>query len=121
MLLWKAACRLFFRFDVEWVGEVPEDPWEYLRIIAVLNHTSLWEPVFLGIVPNRVVWQLARYGVVPIAAKTMQRPGAGWIFRFAGRRVIAISRKRDFALVVEATATSVFSSTRSGRPSSRTP
>jgi len=95
MLLWKAACRLFFRYEVEWVGEVPDDPWSHLRIIAILNHTSLWEPLLLAVVPNRVLWQLARDGVVPIASKTMERPGAGRIFQLAGRRVIAVSRKRD--------------------------
>lgn len=95
MMMWKAACRLFFRYDMEWVGEVPADPWSDLRIIAILNHTSLWEPLLLAVVPNRVVWQLARDGVVPIASKTMDRRGAGLIFRFAGRRVIPVSRKRD--------------------------
>lgn len=95
LLLWRKACRLFFRFDCEWVGRRPEDPWADVRIIAVLNHTSLYEPVFLALVPTRLLWQLARDGVVPIASKTMERRGAGWAFRFAGRRVISVSRKRD--------------------------
>jgi 1-acyl-sn-glycerol-3-phosphate acyltransferase len=97
MLLWKATCRALFRFDVEWVGDTPKNPWQDLRIIAILNHTSLWEPVFLAVVPNDVVWRLANEGVVPIASKTMDRPGAGWAFRFAGRRVISVSRKRDMS------------------------
>jgi 1-acyl-sn-glycerol-3-phosphate acyltransferase len=95
MLLFKLACLVFYRFDMEWVGDVPDDPWDDIRILAVLNHTSLWEPILLGVVPNRVLWQLARDSVVPIASKTMDRPGAGWAFRFAGRRVISVSRKRD--------------------------
>jgi 1-acyl-sn-glycerol-3-phosphate acyltransferase len=95
MLLWKAVCRLFYRFDVEWVGDPPADRWDALRIIAILNHTSLLEPILLAVVPNRVIWQLARGGVVPIASKTMDRRAAGWAFRFAGRRVIPVSRKRD--------------------------
>lgn len=95
LVLWKALSRLFFRFDVEWVGEVPEDPWEDLRIIAVLHHTSLYEPVFAAILPNHMLWRIARDAVVPIASKTMERRGAGWIFRFAGRRVVPVSRRRD--------------------------
>ncbi len=97
LLLWRTFCRLFFRFDCEWVGKKPRDPWEDLRIIAILNHTSLYEPIFVGVVPMRVVWQLAQYGVVPIASKTMDRPAAGWAFRFAGRRVIPVTRKRDMS------------------------
>lgn len=96
LLLCKLACRLFYRYDVEWVGRVPADRWAGLRILAILNHTSLDEPVFLPLAPTRVVWRLAREGVVPIASKTMKRAGAGWVLRFAGRRVISISRKRDY-------------------------
>ncbi|CAN5824990.1 hypothetical protein BH23GEM5_BH23GEM5_27520 [soil metagenome] len=96
LVLWKAVSRLFFRFDVAWVGKVPEDPWKDLRIIAVLHHTSLYEPVFVSILPNHMLWRIARDAVVPIASKTMDRKGAGWMFRFAGRRVIPVSRKRDF-------------------------
>ncbi len=96
LVLWKAVSRLFFRFDMAWVGKVPEDPWKDLRIIAVLHHTSLYEPVFVSILPNRMLWRIARDAVVPIASKTMDRKGAGWMFRFAGRRVIPVSRKRDF-------------------------
>ncbi|HEV2149764.1 MAG TPA: 1-acyl-sn-glycerol-3-phosphate acyltransferase [Longimicrobiaceae bacterium] len=97
LLLWKVLSRLFYRFDVEWVGEVPEDPWEDLRIISVLHHTSLYEPVFAAVLPNRVVWRIARDAVVPIASKTMERRGAGWMFRFVGRRVVPVSRKRDLS------------------------
>ena len=95
LVLLKAVSRLFFRFKVEWVGKVPEDPWDDLRIIAVLHHTSLYEPVFAAILPNHMLWRIARDAVVPIASKTMERRGAGWMFRFVGRRVISVSRKRD--------------------------
>jgi 1-acyl-sn-glycerol-3-phosphate acyltransferase len=97
LLLWKGICRLVYRFDAEWVGTPPADRWKGLRIIAILNHTSLYEPVFLALVPNRVVWQLANQGVIPVASKTMKSPGAGWALRFVGRRVISVSRKRDFS------------------------
>lgn len=95
LLLGKALSRLFYRFDVEWVGEVPEDPWEKLRVIAVLHHTSLYEPVYVGVLPVRVIWRIARDAVVPIADKTIQRRDAGWIFRLVARRVVPVSRKRD--------------------------
>lgn len=95
LLVGKALSRLFFRFDVGWVGRVPEDRWERLRLIAVLHHTSLYEPVFLAILPNRLLWRIARDAVVPIASKTMERKRTGWLFRFAGRRVVSVSRKRD--------------------------
>jgi hypothetical protein len=97
LLAWKIAGLLFFRFDVEWVDRGPGDPWTGLRIIAILNHTSLFEGIYLAVVPVRVLWELANHAVVPIASKTMDRRGAGLAFRFAGRRVISISRRRDLS------------------------
>jgi 1-acyl-sn-glycerol-3-phosphate acyltransferase len=97
LLFWKILGLLFFRQEVGWVGTRPEDPWKDLRILAILNHTSLLEPLYLAVVPVRVLWRLAGHGVVPIASKTMERRGAGLAFRFAGRRVIAVSRKRDLS------------------------
>jgi hypothetical protein len=78
---WKTLSRLLYRFDAEWVGDVPADPWADVRIIAVLNHTSLFEPVFLALVPHRVLWRIAQDAVVPIASKTMERTTSGWAFR----------------------------------------
>jgi 1-acyl-sn-glycerol-3-phosphate acyltransferase len=95
LLAVKVASRLFYRFDVEWVGAPPPRPWRDIRIIAVLNHTSLYEPIFAGIVPVRVLWKMANHGVVPIADKTMERPAIGWIFRNVGGCVVSVSRKRD--------------------------
>jgi hypothetical protein len=63
--------------------------------VAFLNHTSLFEPVFLGGVPNSFIWRLAAHGVVPAADKTTGRPLVGLIFKFVAHHVIAITRERD--------------------------
>lgn len=91
----KYLSRIFYRFDFAWVGDVPPDPWRHLRLVAFLNHTSLFEPVFLGGVPNHFIWRLAAHGVVPAADKTTGRPLVGLIFRFVAHRVVAITRERD--------------------------
>jgi len=91
----KFLSKLFYRHDFAWVGETPEDPWANVRLVAFLNHTSLFEPVFLGAVPNRFIWRLAAHGVVPAADKTTDRPLVGLIFRFVAHHVIAITRQRD--------------------------
>jgi hypothetical protein len=94
---WKMLSRMFYRFDVRWVGDVPQDPWADLRLISVVNHTSLFEPVFLALVPAGVLRQLARNAVVPVASKTMERRASRWAFSFAGRRVVPVTRKRDMS------------------------
>ena len=92
----KILSRLFYRHDWSFVGqEVPSDPWRGVRLVVFLNHTSLFEPVFLGVPPAGFIWRLAAHGVVPAADKTTDRPLVGMIFRFIAHRVIPITRQRD--------------------------
>ena len=91
----KYLSKAFYRYDFGFIGETPADPWANIRLVAFLNHTSLFEPVFLGAVPNRFIWRLAAHGVVPAADKTTDRPLVGIIFKFVAHHVIAITRQRD--------------------------
>ena len=91
----KYLSRIFYRHDFAFIGDPPSDPWANLRLVAFLNHTSLFEPVFLGGVPNRFLWRLAAHGVVPAADKTTGRPLVGLLFRFVAHHVVAITRERD--------------------------
>lgn len=91
----KYLSRIFYRHDFAFIGPTPADPWADLRLVVFLNHTSLFEPVFLGGVPNRFIWRLAAHGVVPAADKTTGRPLVGLIFKFVAHHVIPITRERD--------------------------
>jgi len=95
LLTLKYLSKIFYRHDFAWVGDVPPDPWKGIRLVAFLNHTSLFEPVFLGGVPNSFVWRIAAHGVIPAADKTTGRPLVGLIFKFVAHHVIAITRERD--------------------------
>ena len=59
----KYLSRLFYRHDFAWVGDVPPHPWRNIRLVVFLNHTSLFEPVFLGGVPNGFLWRLAAHRI----------------------------------------------------------
>ncbi|HEX8255092.1 MAG TPA: 1-acyl-sn-glycerol-3-phosphate acyltransferase [Thermoanaerobaculia bacterium] len=91
----KILSRIFYRHDWGWVGTIPPNPWKKLRLVVFLNHTSLFEPVFLGVPPASFIWRLAAHGVVPAADKTTDRPLVGMIFKFIAHEVIAITRQRD--------------------------
>ena len=91
----KYLSKIFYRHDFAWVGDVPRRPWHNIRLVAFLNHTSLFEPVFLGGVPNSFIWRLAAHGVIPAADKTTGRPLVGLIFKFVAHHVIPITRERD--------------------------
>jgi 1-acyl-sn-glycerol-3-phosphate acyltransferase len=95
LLAVKYAARTFYRFDVGWVGSVPENPWDSLRMVLILNHTSLYEPLFAGWVPNHFLKQLARDGVIPVADKTFCRPVVGRFFKLVAQKVVPVTRERD--------------------------
>lgn len=92
----KALSRTFYRHELRWIGSAP-DPrvWKQLRLIAFLNHTSLYEPLFAGSVPNSMLWRMATKGLVPAAQKTTQRPLVGLLFKLVAKNVIPITRERD--------------------------
>lgn len=95
LLFLKYLSKVFYRHDFGWIGKTPRDPWAGIRLVAFLNHTSLFEPVFLGGVPDRFIWRLAAHGVIPAASKTTERPLVGLIFKFVAHHVIPITRERD--------------------------
>lgn len=95
LLALKVLSKIFYRHDFAFIGPTPPDPWKGLRLVAFLNHTSLFEPVFLGGVPNRFIWRIAAHGVVPAADKTTDRPLVGLIFKFVAHHVVAVTRARD--------------------------
>lgn len=95
LLLVKVFCRTFYRMEMRFIGDVPPEPWRRHRVVAILNHTSLYEPLFAGGCPNHFLWRLARHGVVPIAQKTTKRAVVGKLFRLVAKHVISITRQRD--------------------------
>jgi hypothetical protein len=95
LLAVKYGSRALYDIREEWVGEVPEDPWKGIRLIAVLHHTSLAEGVYLAVVPNRVLRKMARHAVLPVARETMDRKLEGRIFKLLIPNAVPITRRRD--------------------------
>ena len=95
LLLVKVLTRTFWRVEMRFIGDVPPEPWRRHRLVAILNHTSLYEPLFAGGCPNHFLWRLARHGVVPIAQKTANRAVVGKLFSLVAKHVISITRQRD--------------------------
>jgi hypothetical protein len=95
LLLIKLLSRFFYRIEMRWIGGEAPDAWENIRLVALLNHTSLFEPIFAGGPPNSFLWRIARHGVVPAADKTICRPVVGRLFRFVAHHVVSITRERD--------------------------
>jgi hypothetical protein len=95
LCLIKVVSNLFYRIDMRFIGEVPLAPWSGLRLVAFLNHTSLFEPLYAGGCPPSFLFRLARHGVLPIARKTSDRAVVGRFFGLVAKHVISITRERD--------------------------
>lgn len=88
--------RLFYSVDEAWIGDTPpEERWEPYRLVVILNHTSLFEFLYVAVCPDGFLRRMARDGVVPIAEKTVQRPFVGRFWRMIAGRVVPVTRERD--------------------------
>jgi len=94
-----ASIKLFFNtfYSVrnKWVHLHDEDPWKDMRLLVLLNHTSLFEPLLLGAAPWRLIWRIAGRIIAPGADVTMERPIAGRLLKYIAPRMVPISRERD--------------------------
>ncbi len=96
LLAIKVLSRTLFTLEVGWVGQRVDDPWgRDVRICAILHHTSLYEPIFAAVAPNRFLRRIARRGVVPVAEKTLRRPLVGRFFSLVAHQVVGVTRQRD--------------------------
>lgn len=97
LMVLKAVSMLFYRREARAIdgGPIPGMPWDKVRLICFLNHTSLYEPLFASLVPNRCIWQIAKRSVVPVAAKTLERPVLGRFFQLLIPHPVSISREAD--------------------------
>ncbi len=94
LLVIRASSRFFFRLHEDWMPSKPAEMADDTRIVAILNHTSLYEPLIAGYASTRLLWRFARHGVLPVAEKTMKRR-IGLFFRFIVRYVVVVTRQRD--------------------------
>jgi 1-acyl-sn-glycerol-3-phosphate acyltransferase len=95
LLTVKTVARTFYRIEKEWIGDPPPDRWRHHRVVAMLNHTSLYEWLFAGVPDNVFLWRLAKHGIAPVASKTIERKLVGRFFSLMAKNVISISRERD--------------------------
>lgn len=96
LLFVKLVSKLFWRHRTGWVGQpLPGNRWADVRLVAILNHTSLFEWVFAATTPNSFLRDVAEHGVVPVAEKTIQRPIVGKFFSVIAAHVVPVSRQRD--------------------------
>ena len=93
LLCIKYLSRLFYSYKIEWPNS--KIKWREIRLIILLHHTSLFEFLYLAILPNHFLRTLSKRMVVPAADKTLNRPLVGFFFKLFSPGMVSISRKRD--------------------------
>ncbi len=92
----KLACRLLYRYQVTWLSQQQWSSFDRVRLIIFLNHTSLFEPLFIGAVPTKALWRLAGNLIAPGADITIvDRPIVGRLYRLLFPGLVPITRKKD--------------------------
>jgi hypothetical protein len=64
-------------------------------VFALIHHTSLFEPVFIGALPNALLWEIAQRFVYPVAEETLKKPLIGKLFRMLSPKTVSVTRSRD--------------------------
>ncbi|MFC6440397.1 1-acyl-sn-glycerol-3-phosphate acyltransferase [Bowmanella sp. JS7-9] len=91
----KVLSHLLYRGRLQWLSAEKEAALKEVKLVVFLNHTSLFEPLFIRFAPWHFVWDVAHKVIVPGADITMQRPMAGKILKALLPGVIPITRKKD--------------------------
>lgn len=94
LLFIKITSNIFYKFEVKWLSSGNHD-WNKIRIISFLNHTSLFEPLFIGILPYSFIFKLSKHLIAPGASKTLERPLVGYFWKLMGPGIVSITRKKD--------------------------
>lgn len=94
LMLLKSLQSIFYPLSQKWLNG-PLAHWKDVRVVFLLNHTSLFEFVYIGVIPNHFIWLMSKHLTFPIADKTYNRPIFGKFLRMLGPKAISITRKRD--------------------------
>jgi hypothetical protein len=86
---------IFYRAKYQWLTATPENPWEDIKLMVFLNHTSLFEPIFSQIIPYHYLWHLAGHFNIPGADVTLDRPFVGTFWKLMVPNIASITRKKD--------------------------
>lgn len=95
LALVKILSTILFRCRYRWLNPVPDYPWKDIRLVVFLNHTSLYEPIYLQILPFSYLWYLTDHFNVPGADITLKRPIVGTFWKLMIPNIASISRKKD--------------------------
>lgn len=91
----KTFSHIFYRGKFQWITPHPEHPFWKARLMVFLNHTSLYEPLFVQRFSYRYLWHLVAHVNVPGADVTLKRPIVGSFYKLMLPHIASVTRKKD--------------------------
>jgi hypothetical protein len=91
----KTFSHIFYRAKFTWSENAPANPWLSTKIIVLMNHTSLYEPIYSQAFSYSYLWHLAGHLNVPGADVTLKRPIVGFFWTLMVPNIAPVSRKKD--------------------------
>ena len=93
----KILCMVLYRYELKFLSQDRFSAFAQVKVVAFLNHTSLFEPLFIGMVPISILWRLSGNDLlIPGADITLdQRPIVGKIYHALLLGLVSITRKKD--------------------------
>ena len=91
----KIFSHIFYRGVFQWITPRPENPWKQAKLIVFLNHTSLFEPLFIQHLSFSFIWNLVARVNVPGADVTLNRPVVGKFWKLMLPNIASVTRKKD--------------------------
>jgi hypothetical protein len=91
----KILSHIFFKSEFKWINPSPEKPWNHARLMVFLNHTSLYEPLFIQHLSFSFLWQLVARANIPGADITLNRPIVGRFWKMMLPNISSVTRKKD--------------------------
>ncbi len=91
----KIFSHVFYRGRFKWITPTPQNPWDQVRLMIFLNHTSLYEPLFGQTLSFPFLWRMVSRANVPGADITLNRPFVGRFWKMMLPNISSVTRKRD--------------------------
>lgn len=91
----KIFSHLFYRGNFKWITPIPDRPFDNVRLMVLLNHTSLYEPLYIQALSFSFLWDFVAKANVPGADITLNRPIVGRLWKLMLPNISSVTRKRD--------------------------
>jgi hypothetical protein len=85
----------FYRARYKWLTPKVKNPFKDVHLLIFLNHTSLYEPLFIQVLDISFLWRMSGHMSLPGADVTLNRPLVGLFWKLMIPNITTITRKRD--------------------------